>query len=63
MEKTTGYLVPREKYLEAGCHIGTKFKHGGMKQYIYRRRKDRLFVMDISKIDQQIRKAAEKLAE
>jgi len=58
-----GLLAPREKYLEAGCHIGTKFKTGSMKDFIYKRRKDRLFVMNISKIDEQIRKAAELLAQ
>jgi len=61
-DKGKGLLVPQEKYLEAGCHIGTKFKTGSMRDFIYRRRKDRLFVMDISKIDKQIRKAAELMA-
>ncbi|MCC7570098.1 30S ribosomal protein S2 [Candidatus Micrarchaeota archaeon] len=62
-ETKSNLLLPQEKYLEAGCHIGTKFKNGSMKEFIYRRRRDRLFVMDISKIDEQLRKAAEKLAE
>ena len=29
-------LLPQEKYLEAGVHIGTKMKHGSMKEFIYK---------------------------
>lgn len=58
-KKKMGLLIPQERYLEAGCHIGTKFKTGSMRPFIYRRRKDRLYVMDISKIDEQLRKAAD----
>ncbi|MEW6295439.1 MAG: 30S ribosomal protein S2 [Candidatus Diapherotrites archaeon] len=57
-EKT---LVPVDKYLKAGVHIGTKFKSFYMKRYIFKRRPDGLFVMDIQTLDERIRAAA-KLA-
>jgi len=58
-EKT---LVPSEKYLKTGCHIGTKFTSGDMKKYIFKKRKDGLNVLDISTIDERIRLAAEFLS-
>ncbi|MEM3031210.1 MAG: 30S ribosomal protein S2 [Candidatus Micrarchaeia archaeon] len=56
---TTGeFLVPQEKYLEAGIHIGTKLKTSDMRPFIYKARQDRLFVLDLKKIDERIRYAA-----
>jgi small subunit ribosomal protein S2 len=57
-----GLIVKQDKYLEAGVHIGTKIKSGGMSSYIYRKRKDGLFVLDLKKIDERIRLAAKQLA-
>ncbi len=57
-----GMLIRQDKYLEAGVHIGTKIKSGGMSKYIYRKRKDGLFVLDLKKIDERIRLAAKELA-
>lgn len=50
-EKT---LVPIEKYLKTGCHIGTKFKSGDMGRYIFKSRKDSLKVLDVETIDERI---------
>jgi len=55
-------LVPVEMYLQAGVHIGTKYRTGFMKKYIYKIRPDGLSVLDISKIDKKIRAAAKLLA-
>ncbi|MFH1780025.1 MAG: 30S ribosomal protein S2 [Candidatus Micrarchaeota archaeon] len=55
-------LLPQEKYLEAGVHIGTRNKHGGMKEYIYKARPDGLHVIDLKKLDERLLEAAEKLA-
>ncbi|MFA5382780.1 MAG: 30S ribosomal protein S2 [Candidatus Micrarchaeia archaeon] len=57
----SGLLVKQDKYLEAGVHIGTKIKSGGMNKYIYRKRKDGLYVLDLKKIDERIRLAAKQL--
>ena len=58
VELTTELLVPQEKYLESGIHIGTKLKTGDMKPFIYKTRQDRLYVLDLKKVDERIRYAA-----
>jgi small subunit ribosomal protein S2 len=58
----TEFLVSEEEYLTSGVHIGTQHKTADMKPYIFRVRNDGLFVLDIAKTDQQIRKAAQFLA-
>jgi len=54
-------LVPQEKYLGAGVHIGTRNKSGGMREYIYKVREDGLHVLDLKKMDGRIRAAAKLL--
>jgi len=56
------YLVPVEAYLKTGIHIGTKFKTKDMMEFIYKTRPDGLSVLDLKKIDERIREAAEKLS-
>jgi small subunit ribosomal protein S2 len=51
-------LVPLDKYLKTGAHIGTKFKSGDMNRYIFKKRKDGLNVLDVENIDERIRIAA-----
>ncbi|MBI5224238.1 30S ribosomal protein S2 [Candidatus Micrarchaeota archaeon] len=55
-------LIPQEKYLGAGVHIGTRNKSGGMREYIYKVREDGLHVLDLKKMDGRIRAAAKLLA-
>ncbi len=55
-------LVPQEKYLGAGVHIGTRNKSGGMHEYIYKVREDGLHVLDLKKMDGRIRAAAKMLS-
>ncbi|MFH1107203.1 MAG: 30S ribosomal protein S2 [Candidatus Micrarchaeota archaeon] len=55
-------LVPQEKYLGAGVHIGTRNKSGDMQQYIYKVREDGLHVLDLKKMDGKIRAAVNLLA-
>ncbi len=61
-KKATTLLVPVEKYLSAGVHIGTVFRTGFMKEYVFKTRPDRLNVMDIQKIDYKIRIAGHFLS-
>jgi len=61
-QQTTSLLVPVERYLSSGVHIGTIFRTGFMKKYIFRTRPDRLNVMDIQKIDYKIRIAGRFLS-
>lgn len=53
------FLVPQEKYLESGIHIGTKTKNGSMRQFIYKAREDGLHVLDLKKTDMRLRYAAQ----
>jgi small subunit ribosomal protein S2 len=52
------FLVPQEEYLKAGIHIGTKFKTKYMEKFIYKTRPDGLSVLNLQKIDERIRNAA-----
>ncbi len=56
-------LIDIETYLKSGIHIGTKFKTGEMRRYIFKKRKDGLMVFNIETIDKRIRLVAKKLAE
>ncbi len=56
-----GLLVPVERYLESGIHIGTKLKTGYTKNFIFKKRKDGIYVIDIKKIDEGMRKAFEEI--
>ncbi len=52
------HLVELDEYLKTGSHIGTKFKTGDMKRYIFKQRKDGLKVLDVETIDSRIKIAA-----
>ncbi|MEW6329355.1 MAG: 30S ribosomal protein S2 [Candidatus Micrarchaeota archaeon] len=54
----TDLLVQQEKYLEAGIHIGTKIKTPDMNNFIYKARQDKLYVLDLKKVDDRLRFAA-----
>lgn len=56
------FLTTQEKYLEAGIHIGTKIKTPDMNPYIYKARQDKLYVLDLKKVDERLRVAAKFLA-
>ena len=56
MEKE-GLLVNLELYLQSGIHIGTKLRTGDMREYVYKRRKDKIYIMDIDKINERIQYA------
>jgi small subunit ribosomal protein S2 len=51
-------LIDVETYLKSGIHIGTKFKSGDMRKYIFKKRKDGLMVFNIETIDKRIRQIA-----
>jgi small subunit ribosomal protein S2 len=55
-------LIPLDKYLAAGLHIGTQQKTKDMERYIYRVRADGLYVLDVRKTNDRILSAAKLLA-
>ena len=57
------FLVPIDTYLKSGIHIGTKFRTKYMEQFIYKTRPDGLSVLNLQKIDERIRIAANFLAQ
>lgn len=48
-------LVNVDLYLKNGIHIGTKYKNGFMKKFIFKSRCDKLNVMDVQIIDKRIK--------
>ncbi len=57
------FLVPRDVYLKSGIHIGTKFRTAYMEQFIYKTRPDGLSVLNLQKIDERLKIAANFLAQ
>ncbi len=58
----TKTLVAAKQYLQVGAHIGAKFKTEGMRRFIFKKRPDKLKVLDISTVDERIRIASKFLA-
>lgn len=57
MANIVEFLVPQERYLEAGAHIGTRNKNGAMREFIYKVRDDGLHVLDLKKLNERLRAA------
>lgn len=56
------FLVPLEKYLKVGLHIGTKFKTKYMEPFIYKVRPDGLSVLNVQEINNRINIASKMMA-
>ena len=56
-------LVDQDTYLKSGIHIGTKFRTKYMANFIYKTRPDRLSVLNLQKIDRQLKIAAKFLSQ
>ncbi|MDP7116600.1 MAG: 30S ribosomal protein S2 [Candidatus Woesearchaeota archaeon] len=56
-------LVSQDVYLKSGIHIGTKFRTKYMDKFIYKTRPDGLSVLNLQKIDERIKIAANFLAQ
>lgn len=63
MTQPESFLVAQDQYLKSGIHIGTKFKTKHMSQFIYKTRPDGLSVLNLQKIDERIRIAANFLSQ
>ena len=55
-------LVPLEDYLKAGIHIGSQYKTGDMRKYIYKTRPDGLHVLDVNTVNERLALASKFLA-
>lgn len=58
-DKNQKTLVNIDLYLKNGIHIGTKYKNGAMRRFIFKSRNDKLNVMDVQIIDERIKTAIE----
>lgn len=56
------FLVPLDKYLSAGVHIGTPICNKHMEPFVYRVRSDGLYILDVRKIDERLKIAGKFLA-
>lgn len=55
-------LIPLDKYLAAGLHIGTGQKTKDMERYIYKVRADGLYVLDVRKTNDRVQSVANFLS-
>lgn len=55
-------MVSEETYMTSGVHIGTRQKTADIKDFIYKVRNDGLYIIDVKKTDERIKKAAKFLA-
>ena len=62
VEKTTGMPVKQDLFLEAGVHIGTRIKTNDMKKYIFKKRDDGLYILDLRKTAERLMAAAKLIA-
>lgn len=61
-ESEAELLINMDKYLAAGCHIGTQVKTQDMDFFVYRQRPIGLYVLDVRKTDERIRTAGKFIA-
>ncbi|MDD5171661.1 MAG: 30S ribosomal protein S2 [Candidatus ainarchaeum sp.] len=58
----TGMPVKQDVFLEAGVHIGTKIRTSDMREYIFKRRDDGLYILDLRKSSERLMAAAKMIA-
>ncbi len=63
MAEQQALLVAQDTYLKAGIHIGTKFRTKYMDVFIYKTRPDGLSVLNLQKIDERLKNAANMLSQ
>ncbi len=54
--------VSEETYMTSGVHIGTRQKTSDIKEFVYKVRNDGLYIIDVKKTDDRIKKAAKFIA-
>ncbi len=55
--------VKQEMFLEAGVHIGTKIRTNDMRKFIFKRRDDGLYILDLRQSAERIMEAAKLISE
>lgn len=62
MSEKAGMPVKQEVFLEAGVHIGTKIRTNDMREFIFKRRDDGLYILDLRKSAERLMEAAKIIA-
>ncbi len=62
MSEKAGLPLKQEVFLEAGVHIGTKIRTNDMREYIFKRRDDGLYILDLRKSAERLMDAAKLIA-
>ncbi len=62
MTEKAGMPVKQEVFLEAGVHIGTKIRTNDMRDFIFKRRDDGLYILDLRKSSERLMDAAKIIA-
>ncbi len=62
MSEKSGMPVKQEVFLEAGVHIGTKIRTNDMRDFIFKRRDDGLYILDLRKSSEKLMDAAKVIA-
>ncbi|MFN7990951.1 MAG: 30S ribosomal protein S2 [Candidatus Micrarchaeia archaeon] len=62
MTEKSGMPVKQDVFLEAGVHIGTKIRTNDMRDYIFKRRDDGLYILDLRKSSERLMDAAKIIA-
>lgn len=62
MNEKVGMPVKQEVFLEAGVHIGTKIRTSDMRGFIFKRRDDGLYILDLRKSADKLMQAAKVIA-
>jgi len=63
MAEEVQLLVPLEKYLASGIHVGTKFRTRSMEPFIYKVNPNGLCILNVSSIDERLRRASKILSQ
>ncbi|MBD3210232.1 30S ribosomal protein S2 [Candidatus Micrarchaeota archaeon] len=61
-EEKSGMPVKQEVFLEAGAHIGTKIRTNDMRNFIFKRRDDGLFILDLRQSAERLLNAAKLIS-
>jgi len=62
MVEKTGLPLKQEIFLEAGVHIGTKIRTNDMRKFVFRRRDDGLYILDLRQSAERLVSAAKLMA-
>lgn len=61
-EEKSGLPVKQDMFLEAGVHIGTRIRTNDMRKYVFKRRDDGLYILDLRKTAERLVNATKMLA-